>query len=151
VWVARYEGLTRAILDGELNDATPLCSRRYDAVLLGWGSLSHVLHPVERSRVLHACTLLAPSGPILASYLATGGEGRALQLGASAGRLLATPFALRHRQPVDPTAALGAWFGFIHLFPPDEIPELARSVGRRLLDYSASPYPHATLVEVTAT
>ncbi len=148
VHVARYEDLTRAILDGEGNGAAPLRGRRYDAILLGWGSLSHVLDADERRRVLAACTLLSPSGPILASFL-TSEANRALDLGASAGRLLAAPVAhLRHQSSAPPAeaTAFGAWFGFIHLFAPFEMRQLADSVGRRLLDDDATSYPHATLV-----
>jgi hypothetical protein len=44
-----------------------LAGERFDAVLLGWGSLTHVLTPAGRQRTLEAAAALT-SGPILASF-----------------------------------------------------------------------------------
>jgi hypothetical protein len=63
---ASHEDLADAVLDGVANECRALVSRSPGAVLLGWGSLSHVLTPRWRARVLEACAALT-EGPILAS------------------------------------------------------------------------------------
>ena len=40
----------------------------FDAVVLGWGSLSHVLPSSERTSLLRAVRALAPSAPVLTSF-----------------------------------------------------------------------------------
>ena len=68
-----YEDLSAAVLEGKAGPATSLAQERYEAVLLGWGSLTHVMDPNERLRLLRSLTLICPSGPILASFWCTNG------------------------------------------------------------------------------
>jgi hypothetical protein len=147
VWTARFEDLSRVVLDGA---AGPLAGRRYDAVLLGWGSLSHVLDARERQRLFAAVARLAPAGPILASFILVTDEtapGRADRLGRRAGRALAR--LRRLPSPRDDGALLlGHWFGFIHQFTVDEIEALARACGRTVVweHDDETLYPHITLI-----
>jgi len=145
---AGYEALSAAVLDHAPSAAAPLAGRRYQAVLLGWGSLGHVLDARERERLLSACARLAPGGPVLASFLC--GEdltGRAAQWGAALGGGLARMLG---RAPADPRkVALAPWFGFVHLFTEGEVEALARACGRTLRwghEGGGAGYPHATFV-----
>ena len=64
-----YDALCGAVLSRQSNSPLEsLASQRYGAILLGWGSLSHVLRPESRARLLRACHSLCPEGPILASF-----------------------------------------------------------------------------------
>src|SRR4051794_31497614 len=58
----RYQDLAAAVLDGAGGAAARFAGERYDAVLLGWTSLSHVLDADERARLLRAVDRLCPEG-----------------------------------------------------------------------------------------
>ena len=118
----------------------------YDAILFGWGSLSHILSPSEREWVMRAASRRCPDGPILISYWATGPNtnGRARRIGAAIGAQLARARGVPSTPSGDP------WMpatGFIHPLSSDEIESLARSAGRvARFDWRAGEYPHATLL-----
>lgn len=148
---ASYDDFVRASLGGESNAATPLASRRYDAVILGWGSFTHVLEPDSQQAVIAACDRLCPEGPLLVSFWAATQEsrrGRAFVAGRRLGECLA-----RLRGTAGPegdpkqTDALGFAFnvGFTRRFSRADIESLAGGVGRRLTMLALEPYGHATL------
>lgn len=118
----------------------------YDAILLGWGSFSHLLSAAAREALLQVCSSLCPQGPILLSWLPVTGpvrHGRAGRTGARVGRMLGALRGAPARQGgVD---VLLPHAGPAHLFEEDEIRELSRSVGRRPELEDAQEYPHATL------
>lgn len=114
----------------------------FDAVLLGWGSFTHVLDPDARRAVLAHCARLT-DGPILASVWTREAfppsGSRAARLGARLG-------ALRPGASTMATAeAFAPWCGFGHLFDAGELAALGESVGRRT-DFRPAPYPHVTWV-----
>lgn len=67
VVTATYRDLVAATLDGATNQLEAFARTNYSAVLLGWGSLTHVSGLTERGRVLQACASLT-DGPILTSF-----------------------------------------------------------------------------------
>lgn len=142
---ARYEDLAAASIDDRPDSpAGELVSRTYDAVLLGWGSLGHVLDPEERRRLVITLDRLAPRGPILASFLSREDsgpepEGRMARAGRSAGRALAR---WRGTRPA-PDAVFGSHFGFVQLLARAELEQLAASVGREL-EWRSGVYAHVT-------
>ena len=113
---------------------------RYDAVLLGWGSLSHVLDAQKRRELLQRASDLCPSGPILASYWArsTAPEAaRARRLGAAIGARLGSGPTLGDAYLPN--------IGFVHPFDEAELVGLADDCGRVLrIEGGPSDYPHAT-------
>jgi len=119
----------------------------YDAVLLGWGSLSHVIGPDERSTLFRAVDRLAGNGVVLASFYLAGSKprqvGRAVRVGAALGNIVGERRAT-NPEPVEFTH----WGGFIRAFAPEEIEALAASVDRRV-DWhhgEGTPrMPHVTL------
>jgi hypothetical protein len=117
---------------------------RVDAVIFGWGSLTHVLDAGDRARVLAAADART-DGPILASVWTREAfpppSGRAASLGATVGGVLGR---LRGVPPED-SDALGyaPWCGFGHRFEPGELEALGRALGRTT-DFRAGPYPHVT-------
>jgi hypothetical protein len=149
VVTCRYEDLSRAILDGA-GGAASVFSRPYAAVLLGWGSLSHVLAPAERARVVETSARLSPEGPTLASFwMRAGAEGSAAGRAEQAGRALGR--RIGRWRGAEPAGGLGfGWrYGFGHAFDRAEIEDLAARAGRRVLWEDASGgYPHATLQPV---
>jgi hypothetical protein len=147
VVTCRYQDLSAAVLDGAGGPATSFVSRRYAAVLLGWGSLTHVLDAEERRRLLAACARLCPEGPVLASFWLRASDevatpGRAERAGRALGRALGR---LRGAEPLQ-GCRFGWWYGFGYAFGRAEIEALAAGAGRRVLWEEASGYPHVTLL-----
>jgi len=148
VAACRYEDLSRAVLDGGRGPAAAFAARRYRAVLLGWGSLTHVLDAGERERLLAACDRLCPDGPILASFWlkatdADPAPGRAERAGRTLGRAVGR---LRDAEPSG-DFRFGWWFGFAHAFGRAELEALAARAGRRVVwEEAAGGYPHVTLL-----
>jgi SAM-dependent methyltransferase len=130
-----YEQLSAALLDGSPPANGPL-SQRYDAIILGGGSLTHVLEPREQKRLLTALTILCPRGPILASFFCSEGQerqtasdGRATRIGRLIGRAIAR---LRGVAPMSVTQlSYKPHSGFAYSFTECEIEALGASAGRR--------------------
>lgn len=144
-----YEELSAAVLDGRDGPAAPLAGQRYDGVLLGWGSLTHVLDEAERLRLFRALHRLCPAGPILASFWCDHptalAAGRADRLGGAAGRTVAR-WRKQSTEP-SPREAFTVHAGFVHRFTPEEIGALGAAVGRTVIwDQDDTHYPHATFV-----
>ena len=123
-----------------------LAGERFDAVLLGWGSLTHVLTPAGRQRTLEAAAALT-SGPILASFWTQASAGPppsgrlvawAERAGSAVGRVRGHP----------PPSGLRffAWCGFGCTLERAELEGLAQALGRRLVWWDA-PYPHAAWLD----
>ena len=114
----------------------------YDAVLLGWGSVSHVLAIDHRRALVRHASRLCPTGPVLLSYWAraTSPEtARARRFGARLGARLGSGSALG--------AAYLPNIGFVHMFSSADLEELAVSADRELcVEGGPSDYPHATLL-----
>jgi SAM-dependent methyltransferase len=110
----------------------------YAAVVLGWGSLSHVADPRARNALFERVRALAPDGPVLLSWIPPKPSGpRREKL-----RAVLRGFGLRARLPND---SYQAHLGFIHSFDEAELALLARGAGYVIADIDAAD-PHAVLV-----
>jgi hypothetical protein len=145
--VASYADLIEARLRRQQHHAIArFAERQYDAVLLGWSSLTHVLGQAAREELLRVCAALCPAGPILASFYCSDGAAstrgsRANVLGATVGMRLASA---RGREPAnEPGDDFFPHAGFAHTSTPAEIEHLATAIGRPLL-LELAGYPHAT-------
>jgi hypothetical protein len=131
-----FDGFERELLQPEASDGAGFAAAPYDAVILGWCSLDHVLLHADRERLVQAACAAAPSGPILASFHAKecegtealGAPGLAGELGERIGRLLR---AARKLSGTPVKAKLFWDGGFVHYSTREEIEALAASVGRR--------------------
>ncbi len=127
--------------------AAAIAGPPFDAVVLGWGSLSHVLPSSERTSLLRAVHTLAPAAPVLTSF--------AIEVDSSAppeskGRVrdaLRRVFAALHAPGV---SEAGDHFflngGFFAYLGSDEIVRLAWAAGYEVAHYEDTSYPHAILV-----
>jgi hypothetical protein len=134
------------------HDAAPILERApYDAAVLGWGSLTHVLEEHEQAALFETLVELVPVGPILASFFmrqditadVPNARGRAHQLGIRLGMALSGGRVL-----LDVDAPGQPRFmphcGFVYHFDCERLERLAAICGRELTLYATNTYPHAT-------
>lgn len=149
--LATYAELCTAVRGGA---ATPelaaLAARQYDAVILGWGSFSHVLGVPTQRELMRAAHALCPEGPILASFfLAPTSEHASRSRAAVSGKRVGAQIArARGIEPPTWTEALLSHVGFVHVSSPEELEQHAAAIGRSLtldLDW----YPHGTFLRAT--
>jgi hypothetical protein len=158
-----YEQMSHLVLDDSAlpaAEADALHHQRFDAILLGCGSLSHVLERHAQRRLFQALGRLCPSGPIVASFLWAADEGeaaagrpqpgRSARLGLRIGRSIARLRGLA----TDGRARLNyrTHRGFAYTFTRREVEELAHLAGRRVLweRRAVGPSQYATFVPATA-
>jgi hypothetical protein len=118
----------------------------YDAIVLGWGSLTHIPDEDVRVRLFQVLGQLS-SGPVLASFWSRL-EGRddysfsrPFQLGKGLARI-----SRRRRSQEQGDRVIGR-AGFIHAFSKQELHDFANRCGYRIGDgWKAAPYPHATFL-----
>lgn len=145
---ADFTQLAASVLEARHSPASNLATG-YDAVILGWGGLTHVLNLPDRLRLIQACHLLTPAGPILASFfmdphaVSRQQATPAVAAGCFLGRLIARARGLPAiREPVEFTT----WGGFLRHFTPSEIDELADASGRNVQWQREGGFPHVTFL-----
>ena len=138
-----YADLVRALTlgDGPLRPFG--APARFDAVVLGWASLSHVLEPAARRALLIALRRAHPAAPVLLSVHRRH-DGPGLPAGVRAVRRLARALGWPGASLPEPVA-FTPFTGFIYRFTEADLRALAAEAG-----YAATvrmtPYAHALLV-----
>ena len=133
--VLSYEAFSAIVLD-RADPAQRLHTEHYNAIVLGSGSLAHVLDPSEHERLLRSCATLCPTGPILMSFYCDGDStaapppGRAVRIGRRIGRALAdlrgTPGAGSDQLSYRPHG------GFAYTFTCPEVERLSSTIYRKV-------------------
>jgi len=119
---------------------------QYDAIVLGWASFTHLTDDHEARSLLDALRSLAPTAPVLLSYLGPDDDGRAN------GRVEALRGPLRRllARATGNHAAEGEGFapgvGFYRRFRPEQVEALVAETGYGCALHRTEPYPHALLV-----
>lgn len=119
----------------------------FEAILLGWGSITHLPGQARRREVFRRLRTFCPHGPLLASFvLASGNSAPGRSRARTAGHRLAT--LLGGRAADSPTDGVSGRHGYAHWFNEGELADLAEGSGYRIANLSASAvsYPHATFV-----
>jgi hypothetical protein len=145
VFKGAYRDLVAAV-DGGGGPLAPLVGERFDAVVLGWSSLSYVTVAQERRALLVAVKRLAPAAPVLVSYVAQRKQppaGRAASLRRRLRRLFA---ALGAPGTVEGNETFELHAGFMASLPPGEIGELAAAAGYAIARAEAASSAFAVLV-----
>jgi hypothetical protein len=146
-----YEDWIAATSDPGRAPCSSWLEEPYDAVILGWGSLTHVLDPRDHAPLLAICNTLAGAGPILASFwVRAEGEAprsRASTIGSMVGQGIAGLRGLQVRVPMGEQFRTHS--GFAYVFTRAEIEGLAAAVGRSV-EWGEYGYPHVTLVKSPA-
>jgi hypothetical protein len=123
----------------------------FDAVVLGWGSLSHVMPASARADLLRAVHRLAPRAPVLASFALepesatpVPGKGRVRDGLRRAFRALRAPGVSEAGDHFFPNT------GFFSYLGSDEVVRLAWEAGYEVPLFEESPYAHALFVPLGA-
>jgi len=124
----------------QLVSGVPAIARHapYAAVVLGWGSLSHVADPRVRGALFDCMRELAPEAPVLLSWIPPKPSGPKRE----ALRALLRRLGMRARLPND---SYQAHLGFVHSFDEGELDQLARRARYAIADLDVLD-PHAVLV-----
>lgn len=142
--VGDYDDLVRAVR-GESTRLSGVASHRYDAVVLGWGSLSYVTPSSARLALLAAIRALAPSAPVILSFiprLDADERGRPAALRRGLRRVLPR---LGGKSVADGGELFVPWGGFASALSRAEIERLALQGGYRAIVLETEPYGHALL------
>jgi hypothetical protein len=119
----------------------------FDAVVLGWGSLSHVLPSTARASLLRAVRTLAPHAPVLTSFAIVPDSGGEPESKGRVRDTLRRAFKALHAPGV---SEAGDHFfvdgGFFTYLGSDEIVRLAWAAGYEVAHFADTPYAHAILV-----
>lgn len=136
---ASYEDL---VADGSESLTELQRSGPYDAILLGWGSYTHISSAAARGELLVRLRELS-QGPVLLSFWSQDfgkRPGRAKDVGFKLGRLLGDG------APADLSAdSVYSHCGYCHRFSKAELRKLAREAGYHIEFRESSTYPHATM------
>ena len=145
---AGYSDVVDAMERGVPFGGETLSANCFGAVLLGWGSLSHVLDYAPAAALLQTADTLAGKGPVLASFLTTAIRGhssdRPRAFGAKVGkslRRLRGVEALGWTSENDRNLLFDPSVGFLRFWDPEQ---LAAFLPQRDMELSTESYPHAT-------
>ena len=143
---AAYADL-EAALSGSGPLAGPCAGPPFDAVVLGWGSLSHVMPAAERAALLRALRSLAPRAPVFASFAL---EAEGARPAPGKGRVRDGLRRLFGALGAPGSSEVGDHFypsgGFFSSLRREEVLELARGAGYEVAIFEDAPYAHALLV-----
>jgi|LNFM01.1.fsa_nt_gb hypothetical protein len=122
----------------------------YALVVLGWGSITHVLEDRERVELLESVRALAPTAPVITSFFlrpersATAPKAKTERLRA----LLRGAFAKAgaHNRSIPEGLAYEAGGGFVYAFTESEVQSMAHRAGYAVQQFAEAPFPHALLV-----
>lgn len=136
--ISTYEDLVSGKLK-EIESFAP-----YDAVILGWGSFTHILDQNIQKMLLEKVRKLCPAGPILLSWLKATYAGPKTKI----FRRMLTRIGFKEALDRD-QYSFGR--GFCHTFTRDEIFDLASSTNNSIVFYEDEKpypqgYPHAVLL-----
>lgn len=147
---ASYEDLI-ASSSGQPGPLTSAIAAPFDAVILGWGSLSHVTPSRTRLALFRAIRDASPSAPVLTSFaLAPPSAAHPL----SKGRVRDALRGLFSAMGAPGVSEAGDHFyqegGFFSLLSRDELSSAAQAAAYEVALFEEGPYPHAILAPLAA-
>jgi hypothetical protein len=141
---AAYSDLTAAV--GGEGPLAALAGQRFDWVLFGWGSFTHLTERGAQIAALRAVRALAPQAPLALSFYLRKPEaegGRAQRLRRAVRRALSY---LGANQAIDSGLGYSYIGGFVYSFTREQIRELASLAHYRVAVEDASVFPYSVLM-----
>jgi hypothetical protein len=142
ITVASYADVVRAASTGEGPLAFLRSGPQFDAIMFGWGSLSHVLPHAERVALFSALRKLAPNAPVFVSFLfrpesADFNRGRARKAFKRLFQRLGAPTTSEKGDHFSP------YIGFFSALGKDDIDSLAAETGYDIVFFDAGADAYA--------
>jgi len=139
LWVGTHQGFSR----GSFPSVGPV-----DAVLVGWGSYTHLLGGPARVSFLRALRGLGPRAPVALSFFAPFEEVAGSPRSRLRAHLRAGLRRLRVGPPSEPGDAFRPGAGFVHYFDRERMVAEAAAAGYSVAHYEDhhAAYPHAVLI-----
>lgn len=148
-----YDGLFSDLSDAVKGDG-PLAALRarspYALVVLGWGSITHVLEDEERIALLKSVRALAPNAPVVTSFFlrperkTDGPVAKTDKLRSALRGAFSVMGARNHAIPEG--LAYEAGGGFVYAFTESEVQSMAHRAGYAVRYFCEAPFPHALFV-----
>lgn len=141
-----YADLVEAARGGTGRLASLVGAAPFDAILLGWGSLAHVVDPERVEAIFDAARKLGPRAPLLTSFYSweTLGTGRIERFGRALGRLFSA-LGAPGRRPAG--AVFVPQAGFVQTHTAEALEALAARRGYQVAWLSsARPQPWALFI-----
>jgi hypothetical protein len=139
-----YSDLVRAVTEHE-GPLRSIADERFDGIVLGWGSLTHVIDADERRALFTALRRVGPSAPVLLSFQLIGSAyyGDAWLRGwlHRVLRRIGAP-----GEPCPPGLHFTRRAGFIYQFSATELDALAAETGYAVARFTPQWYSHAVWV-----
>jgi hypothetical protein len=118
----------------------------FDACILGWGSLTHVVDARQRRDLFQTLREIAPSGPVVASFFLRAPEPASSGRSGAARRAIRRLAARLGRPPVADGLGFQRAGGFTYSFSKEEIVDLATTTGYRIHLLTEREFPHAVFL-----
>lgn len=143
--VGSYADLVHAVENGKGPLARIAAGAPFDAIVLGWASLSHVRRSTDRRALLESLRRLSPAGPVLASWAALAPPDE--QDDPSGARLWARRLleGLGSRRQAEPGEVFWPHAGFLVVLDTQAIRAEIEAAGYRIEWLREVPVPHALL------
>jgi hypothetical protein len=143
---ASYEDLIDAV-QSNMGPLVVVRGRRFDAVVLGWGSFSYVMGQDRQRALLSSLRRAAPSAPVLLSFPPSRAEAKLDRLRP----ILRRVFRLMRASAPGAGDVFDSKAGFIHVFSEAEIQKLAAEAGYEVAFADFTFYPHVLLKPASGT
>jgi hypothetical protein len=125
MFVASYADLSQ-MLQSKSGPLSSLSTRSFDAIVLGWGSLSHIIEEEERRRLFLSLRRQYPKAVVAVSFLSSCDKDAS-------------------RAPGSEHTYFLPWAGFVCLLGRISLQRLVEPCGYRIVFYSDETYSHALL------
>jgi hypothetical protein len=143
---ASYRDLVEAARGAPSPLRTALESGQFDAIILGWTSISHLYTLQDRLDLFQALRRIAPQAPVLASFLTTEPPVPACRTERLRRAVRRVSRFLGGSGPTAQGMSYLSGGCFIYRYCPGEFEKLAAAAGYDVVLVRESPYPHAIVV-----
>lgn len=148
VFQASYDDLVAAA-SGRGGPLASVIGASFDAILLGWGSLSHVTPLGSRLALFHALRRLAPRAPVLASFALLPESSAPPDSKGRVRDTLRRVFAAMGAPGISEVGDIFLREGFFAQLASSELMKLASEAGYEVSLFEEEPFPHAVLTPLS--